>query len=92
MVGLQVVSSLRRPGALNRGHWMAKAIYALRIELIFRENEEALHQTGRQLQCLQRLNRFVNLVYIQSWYSCSLDAAFNDIVLIHRLEEYDDVG
>ena len=93
MVGLPVVSSIRRPGALNRARWMAKAIYALKIELLFRGNEEALHLTGRQLQGLQRFNRFVILVYIQSWYSCSLavDAAFNDIPLIHRLQEYDDV-
>ena len=93
MVGLPVVSSIRRPGALNRARWMAKAIYALKIELLFRGNEEALHLTGRQLQDLQRFNRFVILVYIQSWYSCSLavDAAFNDIALIHRLQEYDDV-
>ncbi|KAI6658846.1 hypothetical protein LOD99_15171 [Oopsacas minuta] len=50
MVGLPVVSSLRRPGVLERARWM-------------------------------------------SWYSCSLavDAAFNDIALIHRLQEYDDV-
>ena len=93
MVGLPVVSSLRRPGALNRARWMAKAIYALKIELLFRGNEEALHLTGRQLQGLQRFNRIVILVYIHSWYSCSLavDAAFNDIALIHRLQEYDDV-
>ena len=72
---------------------MANAIYALKIELLFRGNEEALHLTGRQLHGLQRFNRFVILVYIQSWYSCSLavDAAFNDIALIHRLQEYDDV-
>ena len=56
-------------------------------------NEEALYLTGRQLQGLQRFNRFVILVYIQSWYSCRLavDAPFNDIALIHRLQKYDDV-
>ena len=93
MVGLPVVSSIRRPGALNRARWMAKAIHALKIELLFRGNEEALHLTGRQLQGIQRFNRFVILVYIQSWYSCSLavDAAFNDIALIHRLLEYNDL-
>ena len=93
MVGLPVVSYIRRPGALNRARWMAKAIYSLKIELLFRGNEEALLLTGRQLQGLQRFNRFVILVYIQSWYSCSLavDAAFNDIALINRLQEYDDV-
>ena len=81
MVGLPVVSSIRRPGALNRARWIAKAIYALKIELLYRGNADALHLTGRQLKGLQRFNRFVILVYIQSWYSCSLavDAAFNDI-------------
>ena len=91
MVGLPVVSSLRRPGALTRARWMAKALYALKI--LFRGNEEASHLTGRQLQGLQLFNRFVVLVYIQSWYSCriAVDAAFNDITLIHQLQEYNDV-
>ena len=77
MVGLPVVSSLRRPGALTRARWMAKALYALKI--LFRGNEEASHLTGRQLQGLQLFNRFVVLVYIQSWYSCRLavDAAWS---------------
>ena len=56
MVGLPVVSSIRRPGALNRARWMAKAIYVLKIELLFWGNEEALHLTGRQLQGLQQFN------------------------------------
>ena len=92
-VGFPVAASLRRPGALHRARWMAKAIYLLKIELLFRGNEEVLHLTGRQLQGIQRFNRFVILVYIQSWYSCSLaiDAAPNDIALIHRLQGYDDV-
>ncbi|KAI6656104.1 hypothetical protein LOD99_1437 [Oopsacas minuta] len=54
MVGLPVVSSLRRVGALNRARWMEKATYALKIELLFRRNEEALHLTGRQLQGIRR--------------------------------------
>ena len=93
MVGPPVVSSRRRSGALNRARWMGEAIYALKIELLFGGNEEALHITGRHLQGLQRFNRFVILVYIQSWFSCSLavDAAYNDIALIHRLQEYDDL-
>ena len=88
----QFVSSLRRPGAMNRARW-AKAIYALKMELLFQGNEEALYLTGQKLQGLQRFNRFVVLVYIQSWYSIRLavDAAFNDIALIHRLQEYNDV-
>ena len=93
MVGLPVLSSIRRSGALNRARWMAKAIDALKIELLFWGNEEVLHLSGRQLQGLQRFNRFVILVYIQSWYTCSLavDAAFNDIALILRLQDYYDV-
>ena len=93
MVGLQVVSSIRWPGSLNRTRWMAKAIYALKIDLLFRGNEEALHLTGRQLQGFQRFKQFVILVWIQSWSSCNLavDAAFKDIALIHRLQEYDEL-
>ena len=56
MVGLPVVPSIRRLGALNRARWMAKAIYVFKIELLFWENEEALHLTRRQLQGLQQFN------------------------------------
>ena len=46
MVGLPVVSSIRRPGALNRARWMAKASYALKIEL-----------AERGIQLIQQFNR-----------------------------------
>ena len=48
-VGLRVDGTLLRPGALHRARWMAKAIYSVKIELLFQENEHVLHLTGRQL-------------------------------------------
>ena len=92
MVGLEVDVSIRRPGALHRARWMSKAIYALKIELLFAGNEAIFQLTARELQGIQRFNRFIICVYLQSWFSCRLtaDAPGNDILLIQRLYEYDD--
>ena len=92
MVGLQVDVAIRKPGALHRARWMAKAIYALKIELLFTVNKTIFNLTARELQGIQRLNRFIIRVYLQSWFSCRLtaDAPVNDILLIQRLYDYDD--
>jgi hypothetical protein len=34
IVGLPVKFAIRKPGALHRARWMAKAIYSLKIELL----------------------------------------------------------
>ena len=45
----------------SQARWMAKAIYAVKMELLLEGNEALLHMTDRELQALQRLNRFVVL-------------------------------
>ncbi|ESO06295.1 hypothetical protein HELRODRAFT_160458 [Helobdella robusta] len=92
IVGLQVDVAIRKPGARHRARWMAKAIYALKIELLFTVNKTIFNLTARKLQGIQRLNRFIICVYLQSWFSCRLtaDAPVNDILLIQRLHDYDD--
>lgn len=92
MTGLNCAAAIRKPGALHRARWMAKAIYSMKIELLFDGNESALQLTARELQGIQRFNRFVVAVYIQSWFSCRVvaDAPVNDILLIQRLDAYDD--
>lgn len=39
MIGLDVKLTIRKPGALHRARWMAKAIYSMKIELLWRSNE-----------------------------------------------------
>jgi len=92
MVGLKIEATVRRPGAIHRARWMAKALYTLKIELLYEGNEKILQLTGRQLQATQRFNRFVVEVYIQAWFSCraTVDAPSNDIQLINRLKDYSD--
>ena len=92
MVGLKVDTKIRKPGALHRARWMAKAIYSMKIELLFSCNEAALELTSRELLGLQRFNRFVVCVYLQSWFTTKsvVDAPINDILLIQRLLGYDD--
>jgi len=34
MIGLDIKVNIRKPGALHRARWMAKAIYSLKIELL----------------------------------------------------------
>jgi len=93
MVGVETNTPIRKPGALHRARWMAKAIYSMKMELLFDGNEGVLKLTARELQGLQRFNRFVVCVYLQSWFTCrsTIDAPINDILLIQRLHDYDDV-
>jgi hypothetical protein len=92
MVGLDVKANIRKPGALHRARWMAKAIYSLKIELLFNGNEQTFPLTGCEFQGVQRFNRFVVTIYIQSWFTSRLvvDAPINDLLLIQRLKVYDD--
>ena len=71
---------------------MAKAIYALKIQLLYDGNEYILNLRAKELRGLQRFNKFVVIVYIQSWYTCrsAADAAVNDIDLIKRMDAFDD--
>jgi len=73
---------------------MAKAIYSMKIELLYDGNETILNLTAHELQGLQRFNQFVVFVYIESWFTArsTVDAPFNDIMLIHRLEDFDDTA
>jgi len=43
MVGLETSnnSAIRKPGALHRARWMAKAIYSMKIVLLYDGNETA---------------------------------------------------
>lgn len=92
MVGLTNSATFRKPGAIHRARWMAKAIYTMKIELLLDGNESVIELTVRELQAVQRFNRFVVIVYLQSWFTCrkAVDAAVNDIQLIQRLNDYDD--
>jgi hypothetical protein len=92
MVGLTVPTTFRKPGAIHRARWMAKAIYTMKVELLLDDYESVIQLTARELQAIQRFNRFVVKVYLQSWFSCRkvVDAAVNDIQLIQRLKDYDD--
>ena len=73
---------------------MAKAIYTMKIELLLDDNKSVIELTAREFQAIRRFNRFVVEVYLQSWFSCrkAVDAAVNDIQLIQRLNEYDDLA
>jgi hypothetical protein len=92
MVGLKIDATVRRPGAIHRARWMAKALYTLKIELMYEGNEKIIQLTGREIQAIQRFNRFVVEIYIQAWFSCraTVDAPINDIELINKLKHYGD--
>jgi len=51
--------TIQKPGALHRARWMAKAIYFLKIHLLFEGNEAVIKLTARELQSIQRFNHFV---------------------------------
>ena len=76
MVGLSSSAAVCKPGALHRACWMAKAIYSMKIELLCDGNESVIQLTARELQGIQRFNRFVVNIYIQSWFSCGVAAEY----------------
>ena len=79
---------------MHRARGMAKAVYCMKIELLLDGNESVIQLTVRELEAIQRFNRFVVTVYLESWFSSHMvvDAAVNDIHLIQRLNEYDDAA
>ena len=85
---------LLKPGGLHRARWMAKAIYAMKIELLLEDNEIVIQLTARELQSITLINRVLVTIYIQSWFSCWIVAyaPLNDIMLIQRLHDYDDAA
>jgi len=48
-IGLDVTITIRKFGALHRARWMAKAIYSLKIQLLFEGNEAVIKLTAREL-------------------------------------------
>lgn len=64
----------------------------MKIELLLKGNESVIKLTARELQGIQRFNRFVVCVYLQSWFTSRIveDAPVNDMELIQRLKDYDD--
>ena len=93
IVGLPIEATVRRPGAIHRARWMAKALYTLKIELLHTGNSKEINLTGRELLGIQRFNRFVILVYLQAWFTCNsaVEAPVNDIKLLENIRQYDDM-
>ncbi|GBN77905.1 hypothetical protein AVEN_40025-1 [Araneus ventricosus] len=87
MNGLDIQVTIWKPGGPHRARWMAKAIYSLKMELLFNGNEASMALTAREFQGMQRFNRFVVCAYLQSWftYRSTVDAPPNDVLLIERL-------
>lgn len=92
IVGLPMEAKVRRPGAVHRARWMAKALYTLKIELLHKGNEKQIKLTARELASIQRFNRFVIHIYLESWFTCNsvTEAAVNDLKILERLQLYDD--
>ena len=89
MVGLDIDVTIRKKSALYRARWMAKAIYSMKIELLFSGNETVIELRAHELKGLKR---FVVRVYIKSWFTSRavVDAPINDMLLIKRLRKYED--
>lgn len=58
--------TIRRPGAIHRARWMAKAIYALKMELLLEGNQSVMCLSMKEIVAIQRFNCFVVTVYLQS--------------------------
>jgi len=47
---MQLKISIRKLGALHRAQWMTKAIYSVKMEILFDSNEDVLKLSARELQ------------------------------------------
>ena len=84
--------TIKKPGAVHRARWMAKAIYTLKIELLFDDNKGVLALSNKQEKAIHRINHFVVNIYLQSWFTSRdiKNAPYNDILLVQRLNAYSD--
>ncbi|GBN49446.1 hypothetical protein AVEN_270146-1 [Araneus ventricosus] len=48
MIRLDIQFTIRKPGPLHPARWMAKAIYSLKMELLFNGNEARMALTARE--------------------------------------------
>ena len=80
----------RRPGAMHRARWMARAIYAAKITL-FAVQLGQLY-SSRELSNFRRFTFFVAEVYVTRWFEAPV-AAFapaNDLKLVTDLRDFHD--
>lgn len=92
--------TFKKPGALHRARWMARAIYGLKMWLFL--TQFATHRQQRPSSSraaskpfLQHLGDFCVFVakhYVRSWYTASsaASAAREDLSLLQRLEDEPD--
>jgi len=73
---------IRAPGAMHHAHWMAKAIYALKIVLF----QDQLTLTVREKRGITDFALFVALVYGHFWHEAPL--ASNVPWMLHVLQSY----
>lgn len=48
MIGLKVKFNIRKPGAMHRARWMMRAIYSLKIQLLYAGNEKVINITKKK--------------------------------------------
>ena len=58
-VDLEIKYVIRKPDVVHQEHWTAKAIYLLKMELLYNGIETILKLTALKLKGIKRFNRFV---------------------------------
>ena len=79
-------TNFRAPGPMHQAHWMAKAIYSLKVWL-FRFQ---FRLTERECKGLRDINIFLAKVYLKFWFQApaACMAARNDLHLLQQLQAY----
>lgn len=85
--------SFRHPPSSMHSTWFANCM-RFSANFIIDGDESVIKLTPCDLLAIQRFNRFVVCIYMQSWFTSKTarDAPFNDIMLIERLTAFDDEG
>ncbi|XP_034248433.1 uncharacterized protein LOC117649636 [Thrips palmi] len=79
--------SFRKPGALNKTRWMARAVYALKMYMF----QKQYPFTRAEKKGLEDICIFVSAAYVKFWFECpsATMAPLNDLEFLKLLKRYE---
>ena len=82
--------TLHRPGADHQARWMSKALYTLKVTLLFPQFPSLPWYRKKQLE---KMSLFIVFVYLKSWLTVPLlySAATADLELYQRMRKFSKV-
>ena len=79
-----------KSGSVSRAHWMAKAIYCLKIYLF----RDVFHLTLTELTAIRKICTFILVVYLKTWFEAPFanSAPNNDLKNLKKLHDFGKIN